>query len=288
MMLLRKILPLSLFVLCLTATVGSYERLSDAHDKLKAVETEALLLPNGTALDFMSFGYRNVLSHVLWFNTINYFGKHYKLDRNYTWLYHMCDLVTTLNPQATHVYEFGSMMLAWEASLPEKSIALLDKAIRNDNRRWLYYYYRGFIKMFFLNDNRAAQDDFVLASKLPGAHPVVMRLAARSLATTDTPETAKSFLEDLLRTTEDGVAHAALEARLQELQYEIDLEGLEKAVATFRAAQGRAPIDLGELISTGIIGALPPEPFGGSYVWDKEREEVRGTSNRKRLRGTTK
>ena len=181
-------------------------------------EREALMLPRGELLHLFSFGYRLVAADILWFNTINYFGKHFRTDKNYRWLFHMCDLVTTLNPRARHVYTFGATMLSWEGSAAAEATRLLTKAIEHFPKDWELYYLRGFTEMYFLQNTSRAHEDFVVAAKLPGAHVVVQRLAAKKLSELSGPAEAARFLEDLIQGTEDPVARAALSARLRELQ----------------------------------------------------------------------
>ena len=178
---------------------------------------DALYLPNGEALHLISFGFRNALARVLWFNTINYFGKEYATSRNYRWLYHMCDLVTTLDPRALHVFKFGAVMLAWEANEPKLSIALLNKVIELRPRDWHFFYLRGFTSMFFLKDNEAARKDFIAGARLPDAPPIMARLAARVASDEQNDREAEELLRDLIKNTSDPVAREALASRLKEL-----------------------------------------------------------------------
>ncbi len=177
---------------------------------------EVLYLPNGEALELISFGYKNLLSDILWFNTISYFGKHHKGDKNIRWLFHMCDLVTTLNPQATYVYEFGATMLAWEGEDVVSSTKLLDKAINTYPQNWKFYYLRGFNYMYFDKNEESAKNDFIKASQLPDAPPLVARLAAKKVARLDNPEEALEFLREMILEAKDPVARSALVERYKE------------------------------------------------------------------------
>ena len=179
---------------------------------------ESLYMPNGTALNLISFGYHNALSQLLWFDTISYFGKHFRQDQNYRWLKHMCTLVTTLNPKNQDPFIFCAAMLAWEAKDVEGSNLLLTEAIRAHPDSWYLLYLRGFNHTYFLKDQQNALSDFVAASKIPGHHPLVTRLAAKKIAELDTPETAIEFLEDALTRTSDQNARKALLSRLSSLK----------------------------------------------------------------------
>lgn len=186
----------------------------------KAGTNEVLYLPNGRGLEFISFGYRNALSHTLWFNTISYFGKHYKGDRDYKYLNHMCNLVTELNQKMLHVYEFCSLMLAWEANFPQESIKILDKAINAYPEDWKFPYLRGMTYMIFLKDIDAAKNDFIASSRLPNTHPVVIRLAAKNISMTDRKESAIEFLEEMIKSSKQESERDALIRKLEEIKAE--------------------------------------------------------------------
>lgn len=205
-------LGLGLCALALTHPLhGSARSAKLNHDK-------PLYLPNGSALDLISFGFKNMLARVLWFQTINYFGKQYANEKNFRWLFHMCDLVTTLDPKALHVFRFGAVMLAWEANAPHLSIELLDKAISHRPNDWIFYYLRGFTYMFFLKENERAREDFLKGARLPEAPPIMARLATRVASDAQNDQEAILLLEDLIRTTPDPTAREALTSRLLELK----------------------------------------------------------------------
>lgn len=241
---------------------------------------EALYLPSGKGLHFISFGFRNILANVLWFNAINYFGKHYATDRNFKWLGHMCNLVTDLNPRALHVYHFGGMMLAWEANLPESSVELVTKGIKHLPSDWSLMYLRGFTYMYFLKDNVRAKEDFVAAAKLPNAPAFIATLASKKLADLNSPQQAITFLNDMIRNTTDATVRSALEARLKEAIFAFSLDVLEEKVLLFQARRGTLPQDLSELVKESYLPSLPKDPYGGEFII--EQGQIRSTSGRKR------
>jgi len=206
------------FALLSTVTWTSQVQLlrEDALTRRMTQADESLYLPDGRALRLLTLGHDRVLAHLLWFKTISYFGKHFASDKSYPWLFHMCDLVTTLSPTAKHVYTFGATMLAWEGHTPEQAMKLLTKAIQNIGDDWYLYYLRGFTAMFFLNDRIRAKEDFVRAAQLPGAHVIVQRLAARELTHGDDPQQAVLLLSDLLRRATDPIVQRALRERLDQ------------------------------------------------------------------------
>ena len=67
----------------------------------------------------------------------------------------------------------------------------------------------------------------------------------------------------------DPVRRAVLERRIREVTVERDLQRLERAMETYREKTGAAPENLPDLVREGILGGIPPEPNGGSYVLDR-------------------
>ena len=179
---------------------------------------EVLYLPNGYALGLISFGYRNALANTLWFNLINYFGKHYRSDRTYQWLNHMCNLVSDLNPKMQHVYEFCGLMLAWEANLAQQAHDILSKGILNHPNEWRLFYLRGMTSLLFLDNEDGAHKDLVVAGQLPGAHPIIKTLAAKKISILDNSNTAKEFLLRAIDAAESDFEKQILFNRLQELE----------------------------------------------------------------------
>ena len=216
-----KHLPATLILLLasLTLTAISDSRLpsNSAATVVDQEQTRELqYFPNERAVEFISFGYQNAFADFLWFQTINYFGKHYYSDHNFRWLAHMCNLITTLNPKARHVYEFGSAMLSWEQNEPSESIKLLTKAIAAFPNDWNFLYLRGFTNMFFLKDNKSAREDFITASHIPNAPVFLARMATKNMLEYEDPKLTVFFIESLLRKNSDLTYRSMLEDRLKQ------------------------------------------------------------------------
>jgi tetratricopeptide (TPR) repeat protein len=241
-----------------------------------------LYLPTARAVRLIGFGFDNALSDLIWFNTINYFGKHYRGNRDYRWLGQMCNLVTDLNPKVTDIYEFCSSMLAWEAGDPKSGIEILSRAVEHNPNQWLYRYLRGFFYFYFLNQNEAATADFIAASKLPDAHPIVKALAARGLALND-PQTAIDFLTLTLKRSTDPSERKALTERLQQAIFERDIGTIEAALTVYRTTHGNPPRSLEELALSTATPLPKNNPWGEPYQLDSEGS-LRIPPERKRLK----
>ncbi len=241
-------------------------------------------LPDIRYLRLISLRYDNALADALWFRAISYFGEHYRTDRLYPWLAQICELVTDLDPRAEHVYRFAGVILPWEAGQPDAGIALLEKGLRALPSSWRLHFYAGFNWFFFKNDLERAIPHLHRASELPGAHPLVSRLAALLYAAQYGRDAARVFLEELRANAESAEVRAIVGQRLKELQVTEDIEMLSDAIARYRERFGANPASLGELVRRGILAEIPPEPFGGQYLYDPGTGKVESSLGHRPLR----
>lgn len=246
---------------------------------LESTQTaQPVYLPKAEYLRPMSLGFANVLADVLWFRTISYFGSHYRGDRVYPWLAHMCDLVTDLDPRAEHVYRFAGVILPWEAGEADEGIRLLEKGVRTFPDSWMMHYWLGFNYYFFKNDFKQAAFYLHRAAELPDAHPNAARLAALLYQEQYGADTASEFLREMERNSQDPQMREVVRRHLTEAQLSEGLDQLTEGVALYRERFGRLPAQLDELVASGILAALPREPFGGTFRLDPKTGAVTSSS----------
>jgi len=254
-------------------------------DALDTVDTiELVYAPPTSFLQLVSLGYQHTLADVLWFRTINYFGAHYRGDRVYPFLAEMCDRVTDLDPTAEHVYRFAAFILPWEAMQVDESITLLEKGMRNLPESWELPYFLGMNYYFFKDDIPNAARAVRHAIGLPGAHPIVVTLSGMLEGAEKGPQQAINFLEAQLQETRSPEVREPLERRIREFILTRDIDALDAAVNTFTMRLGHPPTALQDLVTEGVLAALPIEPFGGRYVLDPGTGKVSTDSGNKPAR----
>jgi tetratricopeptide (TPR) repeat protein len=264
------------------ATVGfTVPRLKGGLERAERVEQEPVYLPKAQYLKLMALGYNNVLADVLWFRTIDYFGKHYRGDRTYPWLAHMCDLVTDLDPRAEHVYRFAATILPWEADQADAGIRLLEKGIRTFPDSWLLHYWLGFSYYFFKDDFESATKYLRIAAQLPDAHPGVARLAARLASQHYGPETTMRFLSEIRNNVYSDEMRQVISENMREAKLASHLEQLDKAIDAYRTRHGSPPSTLLALVDGGLISHVPADPFGGTYEIAADTGKARSSTGRK-------
>ena len=229
------ILLSSLLALCTYGVGQTRSALKQSKSQMQAAlpEQSPLYLPEAKKVRTVTLGFDQLASDILWFQTLNYFGKQIERKRDIPWLAHMCDLVTDLDRKAKHAFEFCSTLLSWVAKDPNTSVRLLDRAIDEDPNYWRYYYIRGFTHWYFLDDRKKAAKDLSKAAGLPDAPLFLSSLAGRMLASDDSPATAIRFLKNLIEQNKDPHAKTVLHEKLKLAYVSRDLKALQKQMSYF-------------------------------------------------------
>lgn len=237
-----------------------------------APEQELLYFPQGKYLKAASFGFNNALSNYLWFQTVNYFGKHYREDQNYYWLNHMCDVITDLDPYHKELYEFCSYLVAWENKSTAEGQKLLSKGIQFNPEYWRFYYLRGMNYLMFDKNEIAARDDFIAASKTPEAPFFVNSLATKQIANLNDPATAVNFLIEMIENAKDPNQRSALEQHLKKTLNEISIVKIEAYRDQYQEQFGRLPTSIKDLRQVGALDTELLDPNGDLYRINKDGE----------------
>jgi len=115
----------------------------------------------------------------------------------------LAETVTDLDPRFVTPYVHGAMNLGLFAGRYEEAIKLLDKGVRNCPDNWEPNYYRGFLRLFYLNDKAGAAADVTEAAKKTNAPTIVIQLAAALTVGAGEREQAIDFLRSLREVTDD-------------------------------------------------------------------------------------
>lgn len=266
----RKLITVAFSAVLIIALTGCILLLAPL-DKLRAganVE-EVMFLPSPAAVKRLSMGHTGLVADLYWTRAVQYFGSHHHDGAmRYDLLYPYLDVTTTLDPQLTVAYEFGSMFLSQPppdgAGQPDKAIELVERGIKANPKAWRLYYNLGFI-YFDRKDYAGAQAAFERGSRVPGAHASMATLAASMAMQSGDRSTARLLWSKIYETSEDQrVKNTALN-RLAAIQIQDDMVQLEAIVDQFRQRTGRIPSNFEEMVAAGWLRALPQDPTGTPY-----------------------
>ena len=195
--LLKILVPV--FVL-LVATSFLNKKMFDEHQQYEYVFNYNFLTP--TTVSNIHMGYQNLWAQLLWIKVLAYFGSHLEKS-NYRYIAQRLTLITILNPKSEHAYYMAASILPWGTGNTRLSRPLLEKAMREFPKNWLWPYYLGFHAYWFDNDTTTAIHYLNIAASLPNVHPMVKELSLRMLSTNGKITTAIAFLESQIKHTQD-------------------------------------------------------------------------------------
>ncbi|HUJ79547.1 MAG TPA: tetratricopeptide repeat protein [Nitrospiria bacterium] len=235
-------------------------------------------LPKGDDLKLVSLGYDQLIADLLWLKAIQVMGDRGAERRDAEYLYQAFDAITTLDPKFDYVYQLGGVFLGVLSGRADLAVQLLAKGVRNNPDLWRLPFYLGFNEFYFLGRYKEAAAAMAKAASLPGHPEYLPFLASRLYAEAREPALALEFLGRMYEESNDQQVRAQLQVRMKEVMIERDVEQLNHAVAQFTMRYHRLPKALTELVTTGIVLALPTEPLGGRYYIDPSDHQVKSSS----------
>jgi len=236
-------------------------------------QDELFVLPSAI-LKIASFDYKGIVSDYLFIKGIVYIGgsvqkgSSQKFNINESqWcaFYNMMQISTDLDPYFQDPYYIANAFLTWDAGMTREANSLLEKGSRYRNWDWSLPFFSGFNYFFFLNENDKASEWLMEASRRPGASPTIASLASKIAFKASKTENSISFLEEMIKQTEDESMKKMFAGRVEAYKAILDLE---KAVDAYQRKFGKKPSTLERLLKNKIILEVPKEPYGGKFYID--------------------
>ena len=174
----------------------------------------------------------------------------------------------TLDPSFAQTYIVAQGWLPWEpVNMVEETQEILKIAAKNRPWDWQPTHAIGFNTYYFLKQPGEAGKIFLEAAKTPNAPSFLTILGARLAQKGGETETAISIMKSML--TDKKSEEPGYTDMLDRLHA---LEGvliIEQAVHRFETSMGRKPSSLGEITASGMLTALPPNPYNLEYCMDR-------------------
>jgi hypothetical protein len=183
----KRIAALALVAACL-AVVIAYQSTRPA----AATANPVVFVPSSTVYKHLSPSAKVTLADAYWLTTIQYYGEHVNSDYRLDSLPAMVRLVADLSPHFKEAYFFGSFAMA-DAGQPGAGYALLEKGFAANPREWRFPSDLGFFAHRYgsgPHKDSAASQWYADAARLPGAPPLLLRLAAELATKANSRQTA--------------------------------------------------------------------------------------------------
>lgn len=234
--------------------------------------------PSFEATFFSSLEYRCLISQLLFYDASFYFGsmlerEHEKPD--YPMVLKYVDSATRLNPYNIDAHYFGQAVLTWDAGMVREMNHIMERGIKR--RDWDFYlpFFVGFNYAFFLRDQASAAKYFEKAARLNPKMTFLPTYVARLYYESNKTEQALQYLKVVYEGTFNDVVRRSILTRITALE---SILLLEKAAQKYRETTGREPQQLDDLVTGGILKRIPPDPYGGTFYYDRNDKRIKTSS----------
>ncbi len=235
-------------------------------------------VPSSRAARIAALGNRTFLSDLYWLDAVQYIGEPKADARGWQMLHPLIDLVTDLDPRHAYAYQTAGIVLSAAGRIDESN-SILEKGVAAGLERWTFPFYLSFNHWFYQGDVAAGARWAEVAARMPGASANISQLAVALASKSGAPAEVIPILEELRRGVQDEATAARLDEQLKLAIVERDAQALERAAARFREERGRPIASLAELVQAGYASAIPPDPFGGRYLWSASEGRVHSSAN---------
>jgi tetratricopeptide (TPR) repeat protein len=248
---------------------------------------DGAFVPDPKTARATAFGFHAALADLHWLRAVQIVGgEHGASGRNAT-LGALIDVVTTLDPYVDHAYRFAAVWLIDDEAAVRKGNELLERAIEIHPDDWRHYFYLGFNRFYYLDEQPAAAAVLRRAIHLEGSPPYLGRLAARLESQGAGLDSAAAFLQELLQSATEERERLHYSAALREIETERRARFLDAARAEYVRRFKRDLSRVDELVSGRVLRSLPADPYERGWEISEESGEIvsAGIRYRYRLRG---
>jgi len=179
-----------------------------------------------------------------------------------------------LDPYNMDAYYFAQAVLVWDAGRIDEVNRMLEFGIEHRTWDWSLPFYTAFNSAYFQKDYHRAAKYYKRAAEISG-YDLFSRLAGRYLYETSQTDQAIAYLAVMEKNARSDSIRKSFQLRLQALKA---VQSVETALESYFKAYGRSAENIQDLFSTGLLKALPVDPYGGKFYLDRDGR-VRTTSN---------
>lgn len=249
------------------------------------VVEDAVYVTSGSAVRRLSGAYNALAADVYWIRAIQYYGGTKRRlaghsrdpqpplaaagPNEYSQLYALLDITTSLDPRFNIAYRFGAVFLAEAypagASRMDLAVKLLEKGISARPDKWEYLEDIGFVYYWYAHDYRQAAAWFQKASEVPGAPVWLKPLAATTLAQGGDRRSSRTMWEAILQSADVDWLRNAAERRLLQLGALDQIDALQSRLDAFATVRGSPPGDWATVLRARVLPGIPTDPNGTPY-----------------------
>ena len=248
--------------------------------KSRPISVKLGYLPDAEVLKAFVGDQRYLLAEMTIIKVLFYFGSVIENIQNkietvpeYFTMFKTIETSIKMDPYNEDAYYFAQAVFVWEARRPAdvNRLHLYGMKFRTEDPNLPFYI--AFNAAYFLKDYATASHYMKKAAEMTG-NSLYSNLTARYFYESGRTDIGIVFLDSMEKSSRDKNIKQLYRIRKEALQA---VRKLENAVDRFKRDHRRMPVDLEELVSRGLISAIPDDPYGGRFYLSKNGM-IRSTS----------
>jgi len=242
----------------------------------EAVGDDLLYFPNDKLLNYFTAGMSNIVADLMWIQTIQYTASEFhNQSHKFTWLEHMTNTVTNLDPYFKDAYVNGGTFLA-SIGADDKAVPLLKKGVVNTPDSYEVPY--ELAKVYLLNRRDRPESPAVVSHYIrmagerhePEYRERFLKWASRIQLENDLTDDAYAIWEDVIRTSKDPFVRELAKANLASMAVHVNLKEFNQLAKTYAEETGTPPQQLKDFLPAEVVTALNQESDHGRYYVDTD------------------
>lgn len=221
------------------------------------------------AVRILDMGFHPAVASFLWATTM---PEILDLFRDHTEYFSDLAFVNAVDPKMSYPYAFSVLTLPIvpTSSYPNavaQSFVIGKEGIAQGDPDWRIPYYMATNYFLQLKDTKDALIYYNIAAGTPGIPQFAERFALNFGIETNQRQKTEELWATIRDSTNDPDEKARAQAYIDRLQ---DFDYLDAASAQYKKEFGVFPTSTMELVTKGIIPAVPQDPFGFTFIIEKD------------------
>jgi len=195
--------------------------------------------PSGRLLRPASMGHGESAADLAWLRAVQYYGERRKTDNDFTRMYHVFDVLTSLSPRFVSAYVFGAFAMAQEGRDFASAERLMLKGIEHNPANARLAFELGFLHYVRPGgrDLERAAEYFEQSSRQPGAPPQAARFAAFARQHSGNLAVAYELWSDVLDSSTNPALREMAEREMRRIRRALEAGRAELAVQRLTSPQ---------------------------------------------------
>jgi len=270
----KRTLILPAILLLTLAGIAGLKIMLDGLTRAKIPGAGIVYLPSGPAVKAATFGFPSLMADIAYVWAIQYYANTAVKER-FNHFRRIFGVIADLDPRWIDPYLTAALIAHYDTGDGELALKMYDDGAARNPGEWIFPLEAGHYCQMYLKDFERAKAYYNKALEIPGAPDIAKRLFANASYKTMDYQTSWATWREVYETATDPQIKKIASNHLYNVKAAVDIAALKAALERFRELRGRTARNLGELVTTRLISAVPQDFDGKDYIYDPKTGEIK-------------